>query len=256
MELTEAFAAVVTAPVVELDRASCLIAAHARPEIDVDEELTRLDRLAERGGGSLESVTRLLFEVEGFRGNQTGYYEPENSFLPSVLDRHMGIPISLTVLLIEVARRCDVIIDPLSTPGHFTACHQCGDERRYIDAFTQRVMTPQQFAEMFAALPAHVDLESFCDPIDAVETLSRMLRNLTVVYRNRSSRTDLVWVTELRSILPNAGVNERLEQVSALSSIGDYARAAKALDVVIANDDVRDRDELIAQADRLRARLN
>src|ERR1700730_7235394 len=96
------------------------MAAHARPDLDVDEELSRLDDLA---GALLESsasaVAGLLFEELGFAGNTEDYTDPRNSFLNQVLDRRLGIPISLAVLMIEVGRRAGVAFEGIGMPGDF-----------------------------------------------------------------------------------------------------------------------------------------
>ena len=112
-----AFSKAVSGPDQEIDlaRVSLLIAAAEYPELNIALYLAKLDALAERArdlaaqeGGSyrvLACVNYVLFSSEGFTGNREDYYDPQNSFLNRVIERKQGIPITLSVLYMEVARR-------------------------------------------------------------------------------------------------------------------------------------------------------
>src|SRR5215203_923128 len=94
-----------------VDEALLLIAAHADPQVDVEAEQARLDALATQvTEPTVEAVRHLLLEELGFSGDRDTYYAAENSLLPRVLDRRLGIPLSLSLLVIEVGRRCGVAI--------------------------------------------------------------------------------------------------------------------------------------------------
>ena len=111
MDATERFAAAVAAPAAEmrLDVAAFCIAAHAHPGLDVDEGCARLDALAARCPvPTFDGLRAYLFDSLGFRGNERDYGDPENSFLDSVVERRLGIPISLAVVTMEVGRRIGV----------------------------------------------------------------------------------------------------------------------------------------------------
>ena len=104
--------------VVPLDEAALLISAHANPALDVAAQLRRLDRLATRVERADSSgLCRLLFEQLGLRGDRERYDDPVNSYLDQVLERRRGIPISLSVLLIEVGRRCGVCLEAVGMPA-------------------------------------------------------------------------------------------------------------------------------------------
>src|ERR671925_1059751 len=100
-------------------------------------DLARLDALARRSGAGamaeprarLERLRRFLFEEEDFRGNAEDYYDARNSCLNDVLDRKVGIPITLSVLLIEVGRRAGLRIAGLGLPGHFIVSAYVGADR-------------------------------------------------------------------------------------------------------------------------------
>src|SRR5439155_2918316 len=111
-------------------RAALLIAEPEYPGLELEQYLAALDRLGveararlERPGAAseppLRAVTRLLHDELGFRGNADDYYDPRNSFLNEVLDRRTGIPITLAIVMLEVAARAGVQAHGVSFPGHF-----------------------------------------------------------------------------------------------------------------------------------------
>ena len=122
MDATERFATEVAAPAatMRLDVAALCLAAHAHPALDIDRECARLDSLARRcPTPTFDGVRSYLFDSLGFRGNVHDYGDPENSFLDTVLERRLGIPISLAVVMLEVGRRCGAPMHGVGMPGHF-----------------------------------------------------------------------------------------------------------------------------------------
>src|SRR5262249_59930934 len=107
-------------------RGALLIAQIEHPALDPTPTLARLDALARRSEAAaladprqrLERLRRFLFEEEGFRGNAEDYYDPRNSCLNDVLDRKLGIPITLAVVVMEVGRRVGLDICGIGLPGH------------------------------------------------------------------------------------------------------------------------------------------
>jgi len=107
---------------IELDRAAILLATLEYPEIDVEQWLGKLDEIADKVRSRTLSAADDLGRLEavtGYRGNREDYYDSRNSFLNDVIERGLGIPISLAVLLIEVGRRADVPLVGVGLPGHF-----------------------------------------------------------------------------------------------------------------------------------------
>lgn len=114
---------------IDLGQASLLIAREEYPDLQVGQYLARLDEMAEavksrlRGGEvfttQIAHLNRVLFNEMGFRGNREEYYDPRNSFLNDVLDRRVGIPISLSTVYLEVGRRIGCPLDGVAFPGHF-----------------------------------------------------------------------------------------------------------------------------------------
>ena len=114
---------------IDLARTALLVAKEQYPQIVVEQYLSRLDTLAEEVKDRLDQETAplvvleellsTLFEKGGFRGNETAYYDPRNSFLNDVLDRRMGIPITLAILLLEVGWRLGLPLEGVNFPHHF-----------------------------------------------------------------------------------------------------------------------------------------
>ncbi len=105
---------------VPLDEAALLIAAHAHHDLDIARPLADLDGLAEGvRGDSADDIAAALFQEGGFAGNTVDYDDPRNSYLDDVLARRLGIPITLSVVMIEVGRRRGVPIYGVGMPGHF-----------------------------------------------------------------------------------------------------------------------------------------
>src|SRR5207247_3635399 len=127
----QAFAALLDLPdgAIDLGHASLLIAREEYPELDVHGYLGRLDEMAREIRGRMKGtegaksqiahLNRLLFEEMGFRGNREEYYDPRNSFLNDVLDRRIGIPITLSTVYLEVGRRIGCRLSGVAFPGHF-----------------------------------------------------------------------------------------------------------------------------------------
>lgn len=193
---------------IELDRAALLLGTLETPELDVDRWLARLDRLGAavraRAGGAdgdlerLEALTRTLYGELGFRGNADDYYDPENSFLHRVLDRRLGIPISLAVLLIEVGRRAGVPLLGVGLPGHFLVRHARHAEV-LLDPFDRgRILTRDECAEILRrVLGAEAVLDPrMLRPVGPRQILARMHHNLRGIYLERGDLTNAARVID------------------------------------------------------------
>jgi regulator of sirC expression with transglutaminase-like and TPR domain len=257
VELTERFADLVSAPHFALDHAALLIAAHADPACDVDANLRRLDALADEvPAPTLEALTRTLFGVHGFAGDQVDYYDARNSYLHEVLERRRGIPITLSVLLMEVGRRCGVALAGVGTPAHFLTCTTT-QPRRWVDAFAGgKVLDRAELEEQFSRLAPGVDLEPYLGPVPPAQVVGRMLANLIAIHRQRNDRAGLLWATRLRTLVPGATADDRRAYGAALAACGDFSRAAKVLESLVEDGIVDDPRDELARARRLRARLN
>ena len=128
---------------VDLAQVALLLAVDEYPDLDVTEYLARLDDMAERLrpelvndlAVDLAGLSHFLFSEEGFAGNAADYYDPRNSYLNEVLDRKLGIPITLSVLAIAVGRRVGLHIVGVGLPGHFLAKGIWGPMEFLFDPF-------------------------------------------------------------------------------------------------------------------------
>jgi regulator of sirC expression with transglutaminase-like and TPR domain len=247
---TDRFAALVAGAedAIHLDEAALLVAAHAKPWLDVDEELTRLDALAaacpDRTATAL--VAHLFGDLE-FRGDEDDYYDPRNSFLDDVITRRRGIPITLSIVTIEVGRRIGVALDPIGMPGHFLVRDQA-NPGAFIDPFHGgTALDAPACRAVYERLrgPGAPWDESFLEPIGARAVVTRLLANLQGIFFS----TDLkqaAWVVRLRLAIPGSSDGERRLLAQALVSLGQFADAADELDRLGLADDAR----------RVRARTN
>ena len=128
-----------------LAEAALLIAAEEYPALDVAAWLARLDALGARArervpprgdaDQTAAALTRLLVEDYGLRGNDADYYDPRNSFLNEVLERRLGIPLTLSLVYMEVGARAGVAVRGVGLPGHFVVRLERGETVRLLDPF-------------------------------------------------------------------------------------------------------------------------
>jgi hypothetical protein len=259
---TERFEALVRGPepAIPLDELTLLVAAHAEPGLDISRWLGTLDDIAARC--SDHSFAGLLHHVsvEGFSGNRDDYYDPRNSYLHHVIERRTGIPITLSVVTIEVGRRLGVPVVGVGMPGHFLVRDGL-DEFSFADPFDGRLLDrdgcEQAFAETQPDLPFDA---SHLAPVGSRSIVARLLANLKGIHLARRDRRALAWVLALRVAVPGVPLEERRELASALAADGRFLEAAAVLDRLkeLASD--AGAGEIAEDAERgatrLRARLN
>jgi regulator of sirC expression with transglutaminase-like and TPR domain len=178
-----------------LDRAAFLIAKSLQyPSLDIDEQLRILDSMGEELKRSIDnkrpteiiaSINEYLFEKHGFRGNEQDYYDPRNSYLNDVIARRTGIPITLSVLYIELARRIGFELHGVGFPGHFLVKHMYHDFAIVIDPFNKgKILSQEDFQYLLDKLyNGQVRFEQrFLDSVTKEQILIRMLRNLKDTY--------------------------------------------------------------------------
>ena len=184
----------------DLARAALILAQDEYPALDPKPYLDQIDGLARRveeristGRDPIATIAALngvLFEEEDFKGNSEEYYDPRNSFLNEVLDRRLGIPITLSILYLEVARRAHIPMAGIGLPGHFIVGLISPGRTVYADPFHQgQLMTVKECAERVAKifdgqmpfLPEHLE------PVDAPGILFRLLTNLKNIYMESRS---------------------------------------------------------------------
>lgn len=248
-----------------LDVGCLLIAAHARPASDagtvLGDGLALLDDLARTcPGPTLDDLRAHLFSRLGFRGNREHYDDPRNSLLDHVLIHRIGIPITLSVVVIEVGRRLGLDLAGVGMPGHFLVGVS---PERFVDAFDGgRLLDPAGCRERFAELagPGAPWSDELLAPVSSRAVLARVLANLRQLFAAAQDLNGLDWVLELRLGIPGVSSRERAERASVLAALGRYDEAASQLEALARDKDAGGPDgggpELRSRAARLRARLN
>ena len=193
--------------------AATAFAMHANPDASAGAVDERIDALAvrvrrERQGTSLRTTIahlhHVLFERERFEGNQLDYYDPGNSYLPTVLATRRGIPISLALIYKAVAARLDLPVIGIGAPGHFLVRVEDESGPLLIDPFHKgRLLREEEaFKLMEASLGAVVPRsEELLRPVDHAAWLSRMLRNLEAIHSRRAQPRDAAAMAELRQLV-------------------------------------------------------
>ncbi len=195
---------------IELDRAALQLAALEYPGLDIRPFLEILDshgselraRLSKHATGAefVRAANSYLFSELGFVGNSADYYDPRNSCLNEVLVRRLGIPITLSVVYMEVARRLNRPVSGVGLPGHFLVRYDDGAFAAFIDPFhAGAILTPQQcFALAREATGARIEEDSrLLAPVSARQILLRMLANLRGVYLQRRATEKALGVVDL-----------------------------------------------------------
>jgi regulator of sirC expression with transglutaminase-like and TPR domain len=237
---------------IQLDEALFLVAAHDH-ELDIGAQLARVDALATDAPSDPDALARHLFDEHGFLGNVRDYGDPRNSYLDCVVDRHLGIPITLSVLMMEVGRRCDVALSGIGMPGHFLV----GADGRYYDPFHHgRRLDAAGARALHAAMrgdaPFH---EEFLEPVGPRSILARVLANLLHAFVDRSPGS-AVWAARLRLRIPGLAPAERREVAALLGSLGCFAEAATELEAIVPDLEGPNAARTVRDAAALRARAN
>ncbi len=254
---------------IEIDRAALLISAEEYPNLVVNDYLGKLDDLAERvrqrlyvGAGPHETLARLnqvLFDEEEFRGDDKEYYDPRNSYLSDVIDRRIGIPITLSAVYGEVARRIGFELQGVGFPGHFLLKHEMKEEEILIDVFYHgqilthddcRERLKQNFKDKLEFHPKQ--LQSTTPRL----MLFRILNNLKGIYVNRPEHTRALAATERMLLLVPDSPAEVRDRGILLSSVGRPLEGVSELARYLKlKPDARDRQRVEGMIDRLRLQI-
>ncbi len=179
-----------------LEDGAFLIARFGNPRLDVEHyraELTKLAAMLKERVDAVHSPFEVLTIANGFffdelkyRGNQTAFLEPENSYLDRVIDRRIGIPISLCVVFLLIARsRLNLPFSGVAAPGHFLLRYDAAGEPIFIDAFNGGVMLSAHDVRRFLEASGMDFSPTVLTPAPAEVILKRMLRNLIMVFTER-----------------------------------------------------------------------
>ncbi len=219
------FAQIVDRPesAIDLGEAALLVAEDAYPGLDIPRYLRRLDEIAaplqERVddgtplADAIQTLNGHLFGELGLRGNAEDYYDPRNSYLNEVLDRRLGIPITLSAVYIEVARRIDLTVVGIGLPGHFIVEARRDTASLLLDPFHGgEPLTPEDCERLVETVygGSVVFSEEHLVPVRKRQILFRMLNNLKRAYLTED-RPDRAWpvVEKMLHLDPGSPMDHR-----------------------------------------------
>jgi regulator of sirC expression with transglutaminase-like and TPR domain len=201
-----------------LDEAALLISTELQSGLDLIEWLAALDLLAgECPTPTAAGVARYLFDDGHFTGNRLAYYDWRNSCLDHVIATRTGIPISLSVLMIEVARRVGVKLVGVGMPTHFLV-GVADDPDVFFDPFAggRRLDRPEAQALFEDLTRGQVPWnDTYLEATPSRDIVIRMLNNLKAVFVNRSDVVRLALIMRLRSAVPELADAEAAEIAAA-----------------------------------------
>ncbi len=242
---------------VELAASALLIARLQYPKLDVPYYLHMLDDMATRLGQRIQQpnepgylvseINNLLFDEMGFRGNTDNYYDLKNSFLNEVLERKLGIPITLSIVYIEVGRRAGLRTYGIGLPGHFIVGLLTDTGQVFIDPFNQGEILTEDACRRI--VKSHVRSSvvfnrSLLDPTWPKQILVRLMRNLKGIYLSMKNQTRALTLLNWILMLAPEEIQELLQRGAYYESVGDFQSAVADLERCVAltsNEDEKDR---------------
>ncbi len=233
-----------------LAEAALYLAKQEYPSLEVPAYLRRIDALtaeleaqlpaAAEPTETIIALNRFLFSEQGFSGNIDAYYDPRNSFLNEVLDRKLGIPITLSILYLEIGRRLGLPLEGVSFPGHFLVMLPVEGGDIVLDPFSggaslsEEELENQVEALLGESRAQRTSLAQLLVPAAKREILVRLLRNLKGIYTGAERYEKAVQVVDsILALAPfDAGelrdrgrLYERLECFRP--ALADYQRYAE-----------------------------
>ncbi len=182
-------------PDINLARGALLISKAINSRVDVDASLAKLDDMAQavrvsaRDDGSVQqrfdALNAYFFEQEHFSGNRADYYHPQNSFLDQVLVTKTGLPITLSVIYLEIGWRLKLPLAGIGLPGHFLVAFNVEGQPVYLDPFNEGGFLTEDDCMDIAQIPEDDRIpfrRDYLKPVSKRDILARMLLNLQQIY--------------------------------------------------------------------------
>jgi regulator of sirC expression with transglutaminase-like and TPR domain len=221
---------------IRLDEAALLLARTEYPALDLPAQMARLDALAARAEcdpgqsphANIANLNRLLFEVENFSGNEEEYDDPRNSYLNDVLDRKTGIPITLSLVYQEVARRCGLPVVGVGFPGHFLAKYLTPAGEILLDPYHRGAIVSLQECEEKLKAQFGEEAEfrpSYLAATSTKQILTRMLNNLKGSFFRRKDFAKVLTMIEMALAVDPASRQEIHDRAMIYFLLRRYAEA-------------------------------
>jgi regulator of sirC expression with transglutaminase-like and TPR domain len=225
---------------INLAAAALLIAMDEYPDLNAQACMRELDELAdevkmempfqaqEEPLEALKRINRVLYLQKGFRGNAADYYDPRNSYLNVVLERRTGIPITLSIIYMELGKRIGLSLHGVGMPGHFLLKVFCQSGEFFIDAFHngEILSRSQCWQRLEESNGEERPLPSTClDQISNLQILTRLLNNLKVIYFNVRDFPRALSATEKIMILNPNAASELRDRAALHFHLNHFSRA-------------------------------
>lgn len=248
----------------DLAQAALLIAQEEYPDLEIRPYIAKIDQLAAGAPvvrdlpteAAAPSLMKYLFQTQGFQGNEENYYDPRNSYLNEVLDRRLGIPITLALVAMEVGRRVGLRFSGVGLPGHFILKHPQAGGDLFFDPFRGGAeITLDDCREIVSKvsgglLPLRGE---HLRPATKLEILIRILRNLKGAYERANDLPRALAAVERILILDPEDHDEIRERGMILSKMGLTTKALVDLETYLRLEpDAVDTDEVWEQVRAIR----
>ena len=233
---------------IDLAKAALYLALEYEPEFDPDEYLNALDTMADELQENLpetayplviiKSINNYLYNELGFTGNTIDYYDPRNSFLNQVIERRTGIPITLSLVYLEIANRINFPMVSIGIPGHFLIRPDFEEAGIYVDAFNLgEILFPQDCQERLASIYGRgVELQpQFLAKVSKKPFLARMLTNLKGIYLNRNEGLKAIAAIDRILLLFPEAIVEKRDRGVLYYQLNYWAKARQDLESYLVN---------------------
>jgi len=194
-----------------LETGAFLIARHAYPTLDVAHYGAQLDSMAQEvrariglrasGEETVNALNRYLFIEQGFKGNTKNYYEVENSYLNCVMERRVGIPISLSAVYLLIGQRLKLPLYGIGMPGHFLVKYESDRYKIFIDCFNGGALLTEKNCARFLTEAGYGFDEKYLQKSPVRAILSRMAKNLLAIYSKMNEPVKTARLTKFIDIL-------------------------------------------------------
>ena len=257
----------------DLTKAALLVARLEYPTLDIEASVHKLQALAETVAPEFEAdrspthviqtLNRFLFDQEGFQGNTKDYYDPRNSLLNDVIERRMGIPITLSVVYLDIARRLNLPFFGVGLPGYFVVKYDDGDTVLFVDPFYggEVLDRPSCVERAFSVLGKPVSVKDIdFGAVTEREVIQRMLGNLRGIYTSGEQYRKAARILYLLSALDPTDAELHKQRALMHYQIRDLSRARRDFEQYLAlSPEASDIDEVqkyVAGLQALQAMMN
>lgn len=255
----------------DLAEAALLCAVGCDTEVDVAVQLLRIDALADRfrstagalagGEGAARALAHHLGTAVGFRGDPTRFHDPDSSLLHRVLDSRQGLPITLSIVYVAIARRVGIAAWPIALPGHVVVGVADGDRPTVLDPYHGgQLLDDEQLRDRVrtATQGRLAYRRAMLRPTPAVAIVRRLLHNLTRDLIAAERHRTALWTVEVKLALPNHVPDDHRQRGELATATGRFDAAAAAFEryLELTSGDTEQRQQARRAAIEARARMN